>query len=807
MDQLRIQCTNPDCARWLRVAQAALGHRIRCPACRQELLVPGTLEELHKLQGARYYRIQVTKGPAFVGTEYRLEADRAYTVGRSDECNLQLPGPTVSKRHFSLHWVNNQWVLEDLNTSIGTQVDGLAVTKRALRGGETIEIGGYTLRFVAPGTPLDPAKSAAPMVVHPTNAEPLPVHRDPGEAARDVRQAERALRDARGFTSFTADHLAATAKESSSAFSLSLATRLVVVAALLAVVTVLSIYGKSWLGVGSSKLRSAEAQTLSREAPPDFVAALDAERFDSAAALLDQLQATDPNDPRLAEMNIRFKESANRYRSKLYTEARRALDRDDWGRAADMAQAAQAPVLGPLTGDWKLIADELGQQERLAPARAFLAHTQWPEALAELDKATPANPSGRAKERVATLRRAVLEDMGCGLLVNVEPAGQDVRITVGDTDVPLVGQENWRLPQGAQTLRVAADGFFDHEQRVTFKLGELVHVVVELQRTAPAAAWALLALERAGELPALWIAAKHYGETGALPPALVEAVVARAEGDVVRKLGSAKLRVARATLKSGEELTLRIWSDTSAGISAQVLPQGSARTLLPTDVTRKEDLDPEAAAQAVLGWLRARREAKVSTLDLLEDFARLRLSLAGHDDVAGRVCGEFLTECLNPLQGCCAWCAGAGGGPCPECEGKGTVQRNVTCTFCKGTRRVDCIACNGSGQIECPMCGGTGTVTRKVSEGFINRDVVERCRPCKGTGRVPCRKCNGDRQVNCPKCKTSGEIVDKVPCPVCKKGRVLCPACNGEGTKAGMTPEKRMEAERQAAQRMTAAGG
>jgi hypothetical protein len=47
----------------------------------------------------------------------------------------------------------------------------------------------------------------------------------------------------------------------------------------------------------------------------------------------------------------------------------------------------------------------------------------------------------------------------------------------------------------------------------------------------------------------------------------------------------------------------------------------------------------------------------------------------------------------------------------------------------------------------------------------------------------------------------------RIRCPACKKGHVPCPACDGDGTKAGMRPEKRLGAEREAAQRMSAAGG
>jgi hypothetical protein len=248
-----------------------------------------------------------------VGREFLLDADRAYTVGRSDDCNLQLPGPTVSRRHCSLHWVNNQWVLEDLNTSTGTEVNGLTVTKQALSGGETIEVGVYTLTFLAAGAPLDPAKAAASVVIPAGNAEPLPLHGEPGQSRATVEQGEQALRDARSFTSFTAEHLVTTGRQSARLFSLSLATRLVAAAGLLVLVTVLSMFGKSWL-----KGRHTEAQPTNAavatgpQLPAIFVEALAAHRFESAVAQIQQFEAADPNDARVRDMKRGLKDSAER---------------------------------------------------------------------------------------------------------------------------------------------------------------------------------------------------------------------------------------------------------------------------------------------------------------------------------------------------------------------------------------------------------------------------------------------------------------------------------------------------------------
>ena len=801
MSALKIQCTNPDCTRWLRIPPTALGHRVRCPACQQGLAVPGTIEELQGLDSARHHRLRVAKGPAFVGREFLLDADRAYTVGRSDDCNLQLPGPTVSRRHCSLHWVNNQRVLEDLNTSTGTEVDGLTVTKQALSGGETIEVGVYTLTFLAPGVQLDPAKSAASVVIPAGNAEPLPLHGEPGQARAAIQQDEQALRDARSFTSFTAEHLAATGQQSARRFSLSLATRLVAVAGLLALVTVLSMFGKSWLKGGHADAQPANTAAASGpQLPTEFAAALAAHRFESAVAQIQQIEAADPNDARLRDMQRGLKDSAARYRNDLRADARQALDSENWERAGELAHAAQAAVLGPLPADWAPITGELEQHDYLVQAQAYRAQSRWVDALVELDKAQKVGGSARSNDRVAALRNAVVTEMGCGLRVHVQPDVENIHITVGNLDLPSADQEHWKLPAGSPVLRVTAPGYLPREAQITLKTGQLLRAEVRLDPAAPPAAWVLLALQNAGEVRAAWLAAKHFHDTSDLPATLTQAAINRADTEVSRKFGTAKLRVARLTLKNGEEFTARVWIETSTAWSVQVFPKGDTRTIRPDEVSKKEDLDSEAATQAVLEWIRGRRAERLSTLDTLEELARLRLSLGGQEHAAAQVCGAFTAECLHGLEGCCAACAGTGERSCPECNGKGSVQATIVCPFCKGQRRVDCFECKGSGQMDCTACSGKGHVSRRVPDGRGYRTEDQPCTPCKATGRVPCKKCDGAKRVTCPKCKGAGEITDKVDCPTCKKGRIVCPVCDGRGTREGMTPEQRSAAEKEAAE-------
>ena len=110
MNYHAIACASAACRKRFRVPESAVGRRVRCPRCKQEMRVPGSIAELAALDAAKRYRIRIKEGPAFAGTDCVLDPDRGYTFGKADTCDQQLPGPTVSRRHFSLHWVNGRWV-------------------------------------------------------------------------------------------------------------------------------------------------------------------------------------------------------------------------------------------------------------------------------------------------------------------------------------------------------------------------------------------------------------------------------------------------------------------------------------------------------------------------------------------------------------------------------------------------------------------------------------------------------------------------------------------------------------------------
>ncbi|MEZ4222390.1 MAG: sigma 54-interacting transcriptional regulator [Polyangiaceae bacterium] len=67
-------------------------------------------------------------------------------IGKSPVCEIRLKDPEVSRRHAALEVVGARLWLTDLDSTNGTSVDGLAIGRAYLSGGELIRIGSATLR-------------------------------------------------------------------------------------------------------------------------------------------------------------------------------------------------------------------------------------------------------------------------------------------------------------------------------------------------------------------------------------------------------------------------------------------------------------------------------------------------------------------------------------------------------------------------------------------------------------------------------------------------------------------------------------
>lgn len=104
---------------------------------------------------------------------------------------------------------------------------------------------------------------------------------------------------------------------------------------------------------------------------------------------------------------------------------------------------------------------------------------------------------------------------------------------------------------------------------------------------------------------------------------------------------------------------------------------------------------------------------------------------------------------------------------CPTCHGAG----KTTCSKCNGRKLITCSNCKGT-TIGCKECNSTGRKIIKISviDQQNNRKTVEQ--------QIPCPVCSGTKKVECYRCGGTG----KVPCDSCQaEGAKTCKECNGHG--------------------------
>lgn len=71
------------------------------------------------------------------------------TIGRSRENDVTLDDAVISAQHARLTWNGRGWVIEDLNSTNGTFVNGKQVDRpRAVKQGDVIDLGSVKMKLV-----------------------------------------------------------------------------------------------------------------------------------------------------------------------------------------------------------------------------------------------------------------------------------------------------------------------------------------------------------------------------------------------------------------------------------------------------------------------------------------------------------------------------------------------------------------------------------------------------------------------------------------------------------------------------------
>jgi pSer/pThr/pTyr-binding forkhead associated (FHA) protein len=83
--------------------------------------------------------------------EYSLERGRLL-IGRSRDCDIRLTDPNVSRRHSEVRKDGAGYVVVDLDSTNGTEVNGRRAKRARLEDGDVIVLGSTELVFELPRT-------------------------------------------------------------------------------------------------------------------------------------------------------------------------------------------------------------------------------------------------------------------------------------------------------------------------------------------------------------------------------------------------------------------------------------------------------------------------------------------------------------------------------------------------------------------------------------------------------------------------------------------------------------------------------
>ena len=68
-------------------------------------------------------------------------------IGRGPDCDIRLAVDSVSRRHAKVALRNEEYHMEDMNSTNGVYVNGVRVVKCVLRDNDQIEMGGVKIIF------------------------------------------------------------------------------------------------------------------------------------------------------------------------------------------------------------------------------------------------------------------------------------------------------------------------------------------------------------------------------------------------------------------------------------------------------------------------------------------------------------------------------------------------------------------------------------------------------------------------------------------------------------------------------------
>lgn len=83
-----------------------------------------------------------------IGGLWTIDEDELY-IGRSADCTVHLDDSSISRRHAAIQRVEQGFLLMDLQSTNGTQVNDAPIQQHRLRAGDRIRMGTYILKYLS----------------------------------------------------------------------------------------------------------------------------------------------------------------------------------------------------------------------------------------------------------------------------------------------------------------------------------------------------------------------------------------------------------------------------------------------------------------------------------------------------------------------------------------------------------------------------------------------------------------------------------------------------------------------------------
>lgn len=104
------------------------------------------------------------------GKSHPLEGRGPWSVGRSDDNEVVISDPNISRKHARLIRAENGFVVEDLGSTNGTLLDDAPIDRERIESGDELTFGQTEARFVRrSGAPNDSGEAVSPRGRRPEN--------------------------------------------------------------------------------------------------------------------------------------------------------------------------------------------------------------------------------------------------------------------------------------------------------------------------------------------------------------------------------------------------------------------------------------------------------------------------------------------------------------------------------------------------------------------------------------------------------------------------------------------------------------